>query len=121
MADAFVFPSMFEGLPLALIEAMCKGLPCIATRIGPHEELITHGQNGVLVQPGSVDELARAMLDLCLDADKRTRIGKQAQLDSLALFDIRETLPAWERLYQELACRENAVETSSTLAPSPYR
>ncbi len=59
MADAFVFPSLFEGLPLAPIEAMLKGLPCIVARIEPVLELFTDGETGVLVAPGSAEDWPR--------------------------------------------------------------
>src|SRR5262249_35411881 len=49
LAHAFVFPSLFEGLPLSLVEAMLCGLPCVASGIGPHREVIEDGRSGLLV------------------------------------------------------------------------
>jgi glycosyltransferase involved in cell wall biosynthesis len=103
MADAFVFPSLFEGLPLAPIEAMLKGLPCIVTRIEPTLELFTDKETGVFVAPGSVDELAAAMCELYNEPELRRRLGTRAQARAADRFDSRTGLRAWTELYRELA------------------
>jgi glycosyltransferase involved in cell wall biosynthesis len=103
MADAFVFPSLFEGLPLAPIEAMLKGLPCIVTRIEPVLELFTDDETGLLVAPGSVDELAAAMMKLHDEPELRRQLGARALAAAGARFDSRTGLRAWEQLYRELA------------------
>ncbi len=105
MADAFVFPSLFEGLPLAPIEAMLKGLPCIVARIEPVLELFADGETGLLVAPGSVDELAAAMMKLYREPELRRRLGVRARTEAVARFDSSTGLRAWERLYRELAPR----------------
>jgi glycosyltransferase involved in cell wall biosynthesis len=102
MADAFVFPSLFEGLPLAPIEAMLKGLPCIVTRIEPVLELFTDNDTGLLVAPGSVDELAAAMMKLYGDPALRRQLAARALAAAGARFDSRTGLHAWEQLYREL-------------------
>jgi glycosyltransferase involved in cell wall biosynthesis len=102
MADAFVFPSLFEGLPLAPIEAMLKGLPCIVTRIEPVLELFTDNETGLLVAPGSVDELAAAMAKLYGDPELRRQLAAHALAAAGARFDSRTGLRAWEQLYREL-------------------
>ena len=105
MADAFVFPSLFEGLPLAPIEAMLKGLPCIVARIEPVLELFADGETGVLVAPGSVDELAAAMMKLYREPELRRRLGARGRAEAVARFDSGTGLRAWEQLYRELAPR----------------
>ncbi|PYS91359.1 MAG: hypothetical protein DMF64_12335 [Acidobacteria bacterium] len=103
MADAFVFPSLFEGLPLAPIEAMLKGLPCIVSRIEPVLELFTDKETGMFVAPGSVDELAAAMIELYNEPELRRHLGARAQARATARFDSRTGLQAWTELYRELA------------------
>ena len=103
MADAFVFPSLFEGLPLAPIEAMLKGLPCIVSRIEPVLELFTDKETGMFVAPGSVDELAAAMIELYNEPELRRHLGACAQARATARFDSRTGLQAWTELYRELA------------------
>ena len=103
MADVFVFPSLFEGLPLAPIEAMLKSLPCIVTSIDPVLELFADDDTGVVVAPGSVDELAAAMRKVRGDPELRKRLGTQARIKAVENFDSSTGLHAWEQLYRELA------------------
>lgn len=105
MSDVFVFPSLFEGLPLAPIEAMLKSLPCIVTRIEPVLELFANGDTGVVVAPGSVDELAAAMRKVQGDPELRKRLGANARIKAVENFDSSTGLHAWEQLYRELAPR----------------
>jgi glycosyltransferase involved in cell wall biosynthesis len=74
-ADIFCLPSFREGLPFVLIEALSMELGVVATRIMGIPELVTHGQSGVLVTPGRVDQLADALAELARDADRRRRLG----------------------------------------------
>ncbi len=103
LADAFVFPSLFEGLPLAPIEAMLKGLPCIVARIEPVLELFVDGETGMLVAPGSVEELATAMMKLYREPELRRQLGERGRAAAGERFDSRTGLRAWEQLYRELA------------------
>ena len=103
MADVFVFPSLFEGFGIALAEAMFKGLPCIATRVGPLPELITDGQTGLLVAPGSVDELAGAMLALYRDPAQRGMLAEQGRQDAGRRFASNLIMRQWEALYRQVA------------------
>jgi glycosyltransferase involved in cell wall biosynthesis len=113
VGDVFVFPSMFEGHPLAPIEAMIKGLPCIASRIGPALEVITNEQTGLLVAPGAVDELAAAMLRLYREPTLRQRLATEGQQMALARFHSRTGMQAWEDLYQELTQPAERVGTAA--------
>ncbi len=61
-SDIFVLPSLWEGLPMALIEAMASGLPVIATRVSGTNEVMIHEQTGLLVTPGNVEQLREALL-----------------------------------------------------------
>lgn len=102
MADVFVFPSLFEGLPLAPVEAMIAGLPCVASRIGPLEEVIRSPAEGQLVSPGADEELAAAMLNLYSDAGRRSTLAACGQRAALGRFHSRVTMPQWEDLYHRL-------------------
>lgn len=74
-SDVFILPSIFEGLPIALIEAMYMGLPCVVTDVGANRELITHEQNGIIVQSGSKQELENAILSCLENKDKLSKFG----------------------------------------------
>jgi glycosyltransferase involved in cell wall biosynthesis len=79
-ADLFVLPSKREGLPVALLEAMACGLPCVASRLpGSTEAIIEDGSNGVLIPPGDVAALAEAMARILADESLRHRLGAAAR------------------------------------------
>lgn len=103
LADVFVFPSLFEGLPLALVEAMSKGLPCVVTTSPIFHEVINGGDAGLAVTPGSVDELAGAMFELYRNPGMRIRLGNRAREEVKRRFDINTTIHQWERLYSRVA------------------
>lgn len=114
MADAFVFPSLFEGWGSAPIEAMFKGLPCIVTRIEPLLELFVDGETGRLVTPGSDAELTSAMVDLYRDPDLRRRLGTAARASAVERFDSRQGMRVWSQFYRELADIGQHSATSET-------
>ena len=75
--DVFVLPSVAEGLPGALLEAMATGLPVIASRVGGVPEILNTPELGTMVAPRSVDDLASAMKVLYKMAEeKRDEVGK---------------------------------------------
>jgi glycosyltransferase involved in cell wall biosynthesis len=74
-ADCFVLPSLTEGTPKAVLEAMSFGLPVIATRIGGLPNVVRDGIDGVLVTPGSKDELVNAIVRLSMNRHLRTTMG----------------------------------------------
>ena len=78
--DLFVLASFAEGIPVVLMEAMAKEIPCVATWITGIPELIRHGVDGWLVPPGNERELAEAMARLLDDADLRQALGKSARI-----------------------------------------
>lgn len=63
-ADVFFLPSLAEGLPIAIMEAMASGLPVIATDVGGNAELVRNGETGRLVPPADPGALAAALLDM---------------------------------------------------------
>ena len=102
LADVFAFPSFFEGLPVALIEAMFKRLPCVASRIEVFEEVITDRETGLLVNPNSATELKDAMIELYRNADLRKSLGENAFREAKATYDIAVTARQWEKFYQKV-------------------
>ncbi len=77
-ADAFVLPSRWEGLPMALLEAMMAGLPVIASRVQGVEEVIENGVQGLLVPLENPEELSKAILQLLNNPDQRRKLGLAA-------------------------------------------
>lgn len=86
-ADLFVLPSVVdEGFPLACIEAMSSGKAVVATRTGGIPELISDGQNGILVEKGDIASLANSIARLVADEHLRDRLGRSA-FESAARLD----------------------------------
>lgn len=74
-ADIFVYPSYYEGMPMAVLEAMACALPVIATRTGGLPDLVKEGINGLLVEPGKPEELAGALQILLDDENTRRKMA----------------------------------------------
>jgi glycosyltransferase involved in cell wall biosynthesis len=78
--DIFVLPSLNEGMGRVLVEAMAAGKPLVASRVGGILDLVTHGQNGFLVNPGDVDGLAHAIKKLLINKEMRDEVGKRGRI-----------------------------------------
>lgn len=102
-ADCFVMSSLREGLGIALIEAMAYGRACVATRAGAIPEVVTHGVDGLLVEPGDPDALADALLQVLTDEDLRRRLEAAAPAAARERFDVARTTAEYAALYREIA------------------
>jgi glycosyltransferase involved in cell wall biosynthesis len=91
-ADLFVLSSDKEGLPLALLEAMALGLPAVVTDVGGTGEVVIHRHNGLLVKPGSAEELASTMGYLLVHDEERRRMGNAARIRMQQHFDIEVSM-----------------------------
>lgn len=76
--DIFVLPSISEGTPVSLLEAMYSGKAIIASKIPPIEEILTNNQDSILVDPNDINEMKEAILKLANDEEMRRRIGESA-------------------------------------------
>ena len=101
-ADIFVLASTNEGLPIALVEAMALGLPCIASRVGAIPEAIDHDASGLLVAPGDADELAGAIRMLIHDEETRRMFGTAARAIAFEKFDQKKTAEETIAIYNNL-------------------
>jgi glycosyltransferase involved in cell wall biosynthesis len=77
-ADIYVLPSLWEGLPIGLLEAMAMGKAVIGTRVDGTREVLQDGENGLVVEPGDVGALAAAILRLAGDKELRELMGARA-------------------------------------------
>lgn len=98
--DLFVMPSLSEGLPLALVEAMATGLPIIASDVGGIPEVVARDTEAVLVPAASPPALAAAMRVLLGDADRRAVLGAAAQRRAYRDFSVATMATAYEALYR---------------------
>jgi glycosyltransferase involved in cell wall biosynthesis len=105
--DIFVQPSLWEGLPLALLKAMGAGLPVVASRVSGSRDAIADGVNGCLVAPGDPEALARAILKLHRQPEARRRLGEAARNTMAARYSLEAMLQRLEELYLDLWRRGN--------------
>jgi glycosyltransferase involved in cell wall biosynthesis len=101
MADIFALPSYVEGLPIALLEAMALGLPCVSTNVYAIPEAIRDGETGLLVERGDPRALAKAILALRDDRDLRLRLGEKGREHVLNQFDERTAAACAIQAYRE--------------------
>lgn len=78
-SDSFVLPSLWEGLPVALVEAMATGLPTVATNVSGTSQVMVDGETGWLVPPGDAPALAAGIIDLLEDPERASRMGAMAR------------------------------------------
>lgn len=98
-ADQFVFPSLFEGLGVALIEAAGLGSTCVAARVGPIPEVIEHDRSGVLVPPRDPHALAAAINALAGDPARARALGDAARARIHSEFTVARMISALETVY----------------------
>lgn len=96
--DIFCLSSDFEGLPVALMEAMSLGLPVVATSVGGVADAVVPGRDGVLVPPNDAEALADALGTLSSDHDQRQRLAAAPDIVA-ARFDARRTVACLEAAY----------------------
>jgi glycosyltransferase involved in cell wall biosynthesis len=101
-ADLFVFPSIFEALGIALVEAAACGLPAVASRTGGIVDVVEDGGSGILVPPGDASSLARGLAALARDAGRREAMGERARDVALDRFDERDVLEGYRALFREV-------------------
>ena len=100
--SVFVLPSLFECMPVALLEAMASGKPVIASDIPGPKDIITSGKDGFLFDAGNVDEL-REYLELCLSDKKlRRKMGKNARRTVEGKYTFEKVANSYLRLYKGL-------------------
>ncbi len=99
--DAFLMPSRWEGLPIAMLEAMACGKAVLATAVGGVPDVIDSGTNGILVAAGDMTAFASSLLGLIEDPGRREALGTRARVDVLRRFDIARTAAQYAALYRE--------------------
>jgi len=104
-ADVFALPSVGEGMPNALLEAMAAGLPCVASRIGGCTDVVTDGKDGLLVPPDQPGPLGRAVGQLLDSLELRKGLGAAARQTVVRGFSLERMVAAYEACYGEVACR----------------
>jgi glycosyltransferase involved in cell wall biosynthesis len=102
-ADVYALPSLREGLPIALLEAMACGLPCVASHLpGATDAIIEHGTNGRLVPPGDAGALAAALAEVLSDPLEAARMGAAARRTVETRYTIERVAEMWLGAYDHV-------------------
>lgn len=102
-ADIFILPSLWEGLPIGLLEAMSMGKAVIATNVDGTSEIIKHNSNGLLVElKNLVNELAEAIILLANDNTLRQRYSEKAKETISNQFDVAKMTAQIEHIYTSI-------------------
>jgi glycosyltransferase involved in cell wall biosynthesis len=113
----FVLPSVSEGLSLTLLEAMARGLPVVATRVGGNPEVVRDGATGLLVPPRDAMRLAEAIRTVLRDPPAARRLGLAGRRRVEQFFDVRGMVARYEALYQGFS-GDSAVARSNSRTSS---
>jgi glycosyltransferase involved in cell wall biosynthesis len=100
--DIFILPSLYEGLGVAVLEAMAAGKPVIASRVGGLPELVADGETGLLVAPKNVEGLVEAIARLADDESLARAMGKKGAARAQANFSLEQMAAKNEAYYYEL-------------------
>lgn len=107
-ADIFVLPSLSEGLPNVLMEAMASGLPVVATDVGGNKELIQENKGGYLVDPKNSTELSKAIKRLVENPEMRKKMGRFNR-DHAIKYDTQNIMKQKRKIISEIV--EGSSET----------
>lgn len=116
--DVLALPSRREGLPMAVLEACAMGVSVAAYSVGGVPEIIAHGQNGLLAQPGNMGELAGRIVAIRQDEGLGARLGSQARAVIVERFSVQAQVRQLEAVYEAFLnsasrkIRDGAVSTS---------
>jgi glycosyltransferase involved in cell wall biosynthesis len=117
--DIFVLPSLFEGLPVSVLEAMAAARPVVATRIPGTDEAVVHGETGMLVPPNDPAALAAALRTLLDDQELRTRMGAAGQQRVTDRFSSVALARAVNGIYAEILGETPPGDTAHGVVAGP--
>lgn len=98
--DGFVLSSLWEGLPLVLLEALCHSKPVVSTRVGGVEEVIRNGETGFLVEAGDSEQLANAMANV-MASDAAQRLGRAGRKLVQSTYSLERVCDQWLHIYSK--------------------
>jgi glycosyltransferase involved in cell wall biosynthesis len=115
--DLFVLPSLFEGLPLSILEAMAAGKPVIATAVPGTREAVSEGKTGLLFPPGDAPALAGTITAILADRDLAGRLGRAGQIHVRQEFSAEMMARQVEAVYGEVLRSAPAPAAAPDAAP----
>ena len=105
-ASVYMAPSLYENLPIRILEAMACGKPIIASNVSGIPEAVVDSVNGVLTKPGSVNDIGIALCKILGDADLRKKMGDNSRKLVLDNFDSRVNAKKMVDIYESLIKKE---------------
>lgn len=96
-----VLPSYNEGLPMTILEAMSYGIPSITTSVAAIPEAV-NSENGIVLNPGSIEELAYALEKMCSDEQYRYQLSRRAYEDAVGFFSVEKHIAQIQDIYEEI-------------------
>lgn len=110
--DIFVLPSLREGFPITILEAMAAGLPVVASDVGGCREAVLDGVTGLLAPPGDADRLAVQLKRLIDDRSERTAMSEAGRRRVITNFQVTRMVNETEKLYDRLLGRTELMRKS---------
>jgi glycosyltransferase involved in cell wall biosynthesis len=107
--DIFVLPSLYEGLPRAVMEAMSVGLPCVVTDVGGNAEAVIHGETGFVWPVGDFASFASSLENLLRNPSLRNAMGLAGRARAQKVFSANRMAQQYEYLYMSLLERATAA------------
>ena len=108
-SDVFVLPSYYEALPVGVLEAMACGVPVVATSVGGIPDVIEDRVNGLLIEPGQPDALARAIVTILTDDALRSRLREAARSEVRKRLSTDSEIKDLETMYRALGIQLHSI------------
>ena len=117
--DLFTLPSIQEGFPMVILEALAAGKAVIASEVGAIPDVIRQGNTGMLVPPGDADALAHALCLLIEDEGLRQRLGQSGCQSVRETYDFERTVGRYDYLYQRVLGEAGMLRPSGVALTAP--
>jgi len=100
--DVFVLPSLTEGTPITLLEAMAAGVPVVATAVGGVPDVLDYGAAGIIVAPNMPESIAKALVELHRSPELRQQLTRRAYECLVEKYSIRACVQSYQRVYEKV-------------------
>ncbi|MFQ5592278.1 MAG: glycosyltransferase family 4 protein [Phycisphaerae bacterium] len=114
-SKVLVVPSACEGLPTVILEAYRHGLPCVASRVSGHPEVVADGSSGFLVDRDDPSQMARRCVQILTDPDLQARMGAAARAIVDERFTLERQMSEYLKLYRKLCDRRHRTSCPSAM------
>jgi glycosyltransferase involved in cell wall biosynthesis len=112
--DIFVLPSLYEGLPYTILEAMAAGIPVIATDVAGTRDVVRDGETGLLVPPGDVPALREAIRQIFDNQELKSKLAQAGRQIVVHDFRLEDCVHRMEKLYQDVLSAKSAITSLSS-------